>query len=42
MSEIKNEVPVEEGVAPATIEASELGSDGLLKKGKKVFKKITM
>ena len=36
MSEIKNEVPVEEGVAPATIEASELGSDGLLKKGKKV------
>ena len=36
MSENLNEVSVEEGVAPATIEAAELGSDGLLKKGKKV------
>ena len=36
MSENLNEVSVEEGVAPATIEASEIGSDGLLKKGKKV------
>lgn len=36
MSDNKNEVPVEEVVAPATIEASELGSDGLLKRRKKV------
>ena len=36
MSDNINQVSVEEGVAPATIEASELGSDGLLKKRKKV------
>ena len=36
MSENLNEVSVEEGVAPAAIDASELGSNGLLKKGKKV------
>lgn len=36
MSDNINQVSVEEGVAPATISASELGSNGLLKKGKKV------